>query len=381
MGLAILYILIAITVFTIYLYFYMRYKKDEMIIKKEKKTTRLNDNNYNDNNNNNERIFRPEMYDSSMYIPSHLANSREAVPTRSTLIMKERLKKEIINELRGSAVQNPMGQVPMGQVPMGQEPATNYGFNYPEMRALSASKSGTPAPGTAGASIARAAADGPMADLTGVDFSGATLTNADLSGADLSGADLSGATSTGVKSGDISGTPAASSATAADASAIKSFCNNLGNWDTWDNVSGISACIDFGTLLSNQKHNTSIVSDPTITEKVCGWERNGGLSNIGWSVWGNSDDGVLSTMAKHPAITWKPYHIANSSWGEREACYFFNNKMLLDPNFSSAKARGADPSGAATNWTNFIDNIKLVKKNIPYGWKTIPSGWEDWITG
>jgi hypothetical protein len=141
MELAILYILIAITVFAIYLYFYLRYKKDEVVTKMGKGASRLND-------NNRDRIFRPEMYNSSMYIPSHLANSREAVPTRSTLIMKERMKKEIINELRGSAVKNPIEQ----------EYVTNYGLNYPEMRALSASKSGSPTPGTARASIEKAAA-------------------------------------------------------------------------------------------------------------------------------------------------------------------------------------------------------------------------------
>ena len=37
MELAILYILIGLTVFTIYLYFYLRYKKDEVVLKKEKK--------------------------------------------------------------------------------------------------------------------------------------------------------------------------------------------------------------------------------------------------------------------------------------------------------------------------------------------------------
>ena len=58
------------------------------------------------------------------------------------------MKKEIINELRGSAVQNPIEQ----------EYVTNYGLNYPEMRSLSASKSGSPTPGTAWASIEKAAA-------------------------------------------------------------------------------------------------------------------------------------------------------------------------------------------------------------------------------
>ena len=174
----------------------------------------------------------------------------------------------------------------------------------------------------------------------------------------------------------IAADKAAADKAAADAANISAFCND-NSMNPWN----ISACIKFGTLLSVQKHTSLIVPDPTKPETVCGWggKDRGGLDNIKWGLWGQDIKEATKTMAKHDPITWKPFHLANKSWGQRVACYFFNNKMLNDSNYtSSALIKNESAKGqSVTNWNNFIDNIKsdTKKDNIKF-----PSGWVDWIT-